>query len=272
MQVHRTIQLSSSLELRSSTDTDVGDVSSFRVERFETIDSTNSELRRRALDGRDIDRVVVVADTQTAGRGRLGRAWVDQPGGSLLFSVGWRAPLAASRLSGLSLAIGVAVATALERQGIAQVQLKWPNDLMLRYCKFGGILVETVNPKDAMVDVIIGIGINLVIDGAAKDAVAAPVTSLSESGWCGERDALREALLAELALMMERFVNEGFGPYRAAWIARHALQQRNVTIWRSGRPVADGRAVDVDADGALLLQTPAGIRRFTSGESTLRAD
>ena len=186
--------------------------------------------------------------------------------------MGWRAPLSASRLSGLSLAIGVAVAVALDRQGVGQVQLKWPNDLMLRHCKFGGILIETVNPKAEMVDVIIGIGLNIVLDDAAKDAVAAPMTSLSESGWYGERDELRDALLAELAHMLERFVSEGFGAYRAAWIARHALQQRNVTIWRSGLPVAAGRAIDVDADGALVLQTPAGIRRFTSGESTLRAD
>jgi BirA family biotin operon repressor/biotin-[acetyl-CoA-carboxylase] ligase len=241
----------------------------WRVETFATIDSTSDELRRRALAG-PIDSLALATETQTAGRGRMGRAWVDQPGGSLLCSVGWHAPVPAPGLAGLSLAVGVAVAVALERAGAAGIQLKWPNDLLHRHCKLGGILVETVNAHGDATDVIIGIGINVRLAGAARDAVAAPVTDLAAAGWSGERNALLAAILAELASTLDRFAREGLHPYRAAWLARHALQQRNVTIWRAGHEIAAGRAIDIDDDGALLLQTAAGVRRLLSGELTLR--
>jgi BirA family biotin operon repressor/biotin-[acetyl-CoA-carboxylase] ligase len=245
--------------------------SRFRIEAYAALDSTSNELKRRSSSGA-IDGIVIAADTQSAGRGRHGRAWVDQPGGSLLFSLGWHAPVAATGLAGLSLAVGVAVCMVLERQGIARTQLKWPNDLLFRHCKLGGILVETVNPQSSATDVIIGIGINLRLEAPARDAVASPVIDLSAAGWTGERHELLSAILLELAPTLDRFALEGFQPFRAAWLARHALQQRNVTIWSSGHEIAAGKAIDIDGDGALLVQTTAGVRRFLSGELTLRPD
>jgi BirA family transcriptional regulator, biotin operon repressor / biotin---[acetyl-CoA-carboxylase] ligase len=244
--------------------------SRFGIEVYPAIDSTSSELKRRG-DGA-IDGVVIAAETQSAGRGRHGRTWVDQPGGSLLFSLGWHAPVPASRLAGLTLATGVAVCRALERQGILRTQLKWPNDLLFRHCKLGGILVETLNSQTDTVDVIIGIGINVRLDAPARDAVAAPVTDLVAAGWTGRRDQLLAGILAELGPALDRFAQHGFHPFRAEWLARHALQGRNVTIWSSGHEIAAGKAIDIDDDGALLLQTPTGVRRFWSGELTLRPD
>jgi BirA family biotin operon repressor/biotin-[acetyl-CoA-carboxylase] ligase len=241
-----------------------------RIEAFPALDSTSNELKRRSSGGIAIDGMVIAADTQSAGRGRHGRAWVDQPGGSLLFSLGGQAPVAATGLAGLTLAVGVAVCTALERQGVAGTQLKWPNDLLFHHCKLGGILVETLNPQPGATDVIIGIGINIRLDQPMRDTVAAPVTDLRAAGWAGERHALLAAMLRELAPALERFALEGFHPFRAGWVARHALQQRNVTVWSSGHEIAAGKAIDVDDDGALLLLTPVGIRRFLSGELTLR--
>ena len=246
--------------------------SRFTIESFATIDSTNSELKRRAENAAGaIDGHVVVTDTQTAGRGRHGREWIDQPGGSLLFSMGWTAPVAPSKLAGLSLAIGVAVAAALESDGIARVQLKWPNDLLLNHCKLGGILIETINARESSVDVIIGVGINIRIDASIRDRVSGSVIGLSDAGWNGDRESLLPILIRAVEHLLMRFSTDGFGPWRAAWIDRHALQQRNVTIWRAGCEIASGKAIDVDAEGALLLQTSAGVRRFMSGESTLRA-
>lgn len=253
----------------------LGDVASrFRIEAHPSIDSTSTELRRRGDAGEPgvFDGLVIAADTQRAGRGRHGRVWVDQPGGSLLFSLGWHAPVAAPALAGLSLAAGVAVCTALERQGIARAQLKWPNDVLFRHCKLGGILVETLNPQAATTDVIIGIGINLHLDDSVRDAIAAPVIDLRAAGWSGTRTELLAGILGELAPVLDQFAQLGFQPFRAAWLARHALQQRNVTIWNSGHEIAAGRALDIDRDGALLLQTPSGVRRFVSGEMTLRPD
>src|SRR5579862_325646 len=108
----------------------------YRLEIHESIDSTNSALKRQAAGG-PIDGLVIATETQTAGRGRHGRAWVDRPGGSLLFSVGWATSHDASRLSGLTLAVGVALCHVLEAQGLSGVQLKWPNDLVHRFCKLG---------------------------------------------------------------------------------------------------------------------------------------
>ena len=119
---------------------------------------------------------------------------------------------------------------------------------------------------------IIGIGINVRLDDTVRDAVAAAVIDLCSAGWAGERNALLAAILMELAPTLERFAREGFQPFRAAWLARHALQQRNVTVWSSGHEIAAGKAIDIDGDGALLLQTPTGVRRFVSGELTLRPD
>jgi BirA family biotin operon repressor/biotin-[acetyl-CoA-carboxylase] ligase len=242
----------------------------YRVEIHQTIDSTSNELRRRAVDN-DINGLVIAAETQTAGRGRHGRSWVDRRGGSLLFSVGWLAPVAPTALAGLSLATGVAVSTVLERERVTGIQLKWPNDVLHSHCKLGGILVEAIPALSGRTAVIIGIGINIVLDDSVRDAVVAPVTDLRTAGWSGERSVLLGAIVAELGTTLDRFAREGFHPYRAAWLARHALHQRNVTIWRGGHEVAAGRAIDVDDDGALLIQTPAGIRRLVSGELTLRA-
>lgn len=240
----------------------------FEIEVHGSIDSTSSELKRRAETG-EIDGIVIAAETQTAGRGRHGRAWIDAPGASLLFSVGWRAGIDAAALAGLSLAAGVAVCLALEAQGTSGIRLKWPNDLLHHHCKLGGILVETVSGA-AGLSVVLGIGLNARLNESLRTSIAAPVTDLHSAGWHGDRNRLLAAILAELDTAFVRFAAHGFQPFRADWLSRHALQQRNVRIWRDGLEIAAGRAIDVDADGALLIQTPAGIRRLLSGELTLR--
>ena len=242
----------------------------FSIETFASIDSTSNELKRRAEAGTSIDGTVVTAHTQSAGRGRMGRAWIDQPGGSLLFSIGWHSSVPAAKLSGLSLAIGVAAVDALESEGVAGLQLKWPNDVMLRHRKLGGILIETVNARDGTLDVVIGVGINLNLSAVNREHVDGGVIALADTGWQGDAQTVLATMLSSLSDVLDRFPREGFAPWRERWIQRHAHQLRNVTIWRSGREIAAGRAIDIDVDGALLLQTAAGLRRFTSGESTLR--
>ena len=240
----------------------------FTIDVLGQIDSTSTELRRRAERG-GIDGHVIAAETQTGGRGRHGREWIDSPGGSLLVSLGWRPPQRNDALAGLSLAVGVAVCRALDQEQVSGVRLKWPNDLLHHHCKLGGILVETVTGPDGL-SVVIGIGINVRLPEAVRSGIAAPVTDLEAAGWSGDRNALLAAILVQIDTALTLFAASGFRAFRADWLARHALQMRNVTIWREGRESAAGRAVDVDADGALLLQTPAGVRRLLSGELTLR--
>ena len=112
-----------------------------QVEVSDQIDSTSTELLRRA-PRRDIHGAVLAAEWQTAGRGRRGRPWTAVAGGSLTFSIGWRFEQGAGFLAGLSLAVGVAVARALEKEGFEGIELKWPNDLVFRHHKLGGILIE----------------------------------------------------------------------------------------------------------------------------------
>jgi len=241
-----------------------------RPEVHGAIDSTSDELRRRAVRDDDIDRLAIVADTQTAGRGRQGRDWVDRPGGSLLFSLGWTTALAPEHLAGLTLAAGVAVCVALEAAGADGVKLKWPNDVLYAHRKLGGILVESLARPAGGSTVILGVGINVALDAATRGRVDAAITDLDATGWRGTREATLAGILCELDRTLERFAEAGFAPFRAAWLARHALQQRNVSVRSAGREVAAGRAIGVDDQGALLLQTPTGIRRLLSGELTLR--
>jgi len=241
-----------------------------RLEVHPVIDSTSDEIRRRAATGADVDRLAIVAETQTAGRGRHGRGWIDRAGGSLLCSLGWSTALAPERLAGLTLAAGVAVSTALEAAGATGVKLKWPNDLLHAHRKLGGILVESVARAGNGSTVIVGVVINAELDGDTRSRVDAAITDLGATGWGGTREETLAGILCELDRMLTRFAVEGFAPFRAAWLARHALQQRNVSLSRAGHEIASGRAIGVDEQGALLLQTPAGIRRFVSGELTLR--
>jgi BirA family biotin operon repressor/biotin-[acetyl-CoA-carboxylase] ligase len=244
--------------------------SRIRAEVHPVIDSTSDELRRRASAGDDIDGLAVVAETQTAGRGRQGRNWVDRVGRSLLFSLGWTTTLGPEALAGLTLAVGVAVCTALEQNGASGVKLKWPNDVLHAHRKLGGILVESIAGAQGGATVVIGVGINVTLDAAMRGEVDAAITDLGQAGWRGSREQTIAGMLCALDAALARFASEGFSPFRASWLARHALQQRNVSVRRAGIEVAAGRAIGVDEQGALLLQTPTGVRRFVSGELTLR--
>ena len=130
------------------------------VEVIDQVDSTSSELLRRA-SRRDIHGALLAAEWQTAGRGRRGRVWTAVAGGSLTFSLGWRFEQGAGFVAGLSLAVGVAVVRALEAEGLPGVELKWPNDLVYRHLKVGGILVELNGDALGPSTVVVGVGLNV---------------------------------------------------------------------------------------------------------------
>ncbi len=148
------------------------------VEVVDQIESTSSELMRRA-QRRDVHRVALAAEWQSAGRGRRGRAWTAIAGGSLTFSLGWKFEQGAGFLAGLSLAVGVAVVRALEAEGFKDVALKWPNDLIHRHLKVGGILIELNGDALGPTTTVIGVGLNVRIPPAARKDIAVPVTDLA---------------------------------------------------------------------------------------------
>ena len=243
------------------------------VEVVDQIESTSSELMRR-VQRRDVHRTVLAAEWQTAGRGRRGRTWTAIAGGSLTFSLGWKFEQGAGFLAGLSLAVGVAVVRALEAEGFKDIALKWPNDLIHRHLKVGGILIELNGDALGPTTTVIGVGLNVRLPPAARKDIPVPVTDLaSVAGKKAppiDRNRLLASLLAELAAVLELYATQGFAPFAAEWQHRHAYQGKPVKLLLPDGAMVTGKVAGVDASGALVLADGPRRARFLSGEITLR--
>jgi len=240
----------------------------FSVELLDECPSTNGVLMEHARRGGP-DALALACEHQTAGRGRRGKRWESGIGTDLTFSVLWRFRQGAGALSGLSLAVGVALLRALARLGYEGVQLKWPNDLMLRGSKLGGILIEVTGDHSGPSAVVIGIGLNVRWSAARTAAIDQPATGLSEKSAVPSRTTLLAGLLIELRSALEEFAHAGFAPFRSEWLRHHAWHGRRVTLRVAAREVAAGEAVGVGEDGALLVRSARGVERFHSGELRL---
>jgi BirA family biotin operon repressor/biotin-[acetyl-CoA-carboxylase] ligase len=228
----------------------------FTVEVLPAIDSTNSELMRRARAG-SLDPVLLVAEQQTAGRGRLGRTWHSGATGSLTFSLAL--PLAPQDWSGLSLAVGVSVARSLH----PSLRLKWPNDIWLEDRKLAGILIETASVGEKRLAVI-GIGIN--IRARAGDGLFTAPACLQELlPEVGAPAALLRVVPA-LIQAVSLFEAQGFAPFQAAFKERDLLRGRTVVLSDG----TSGEAAGVNGTGALLVHTSAGMQAITSAEVSVR--
>ena len=220
------------------------------------VDSSNSELMRRARNG-DLRPQLLVALAQSAGRGRMGRSWLSQPADALTFSLGL--PLHLNDWSGLSLAVGLAVANSLH----SDVQLKWPNDLWVAGRKLGGILIETVAVADVRYAVI-GIGLNIRMP--VEQDLRTPAASLRELLPEANAAQALERVTLPLVQTVLRFASEGFAPLRNAYDARDLLFGRDVVCTDGTEGVARG----VDESGALVLQTAQGLKKINSAEVSVR--
>lgn len=232
----------------------------FTVEVLPEIDSTNTELMRRARAGR-AEPVLLVAEHQSAGRGRLGRGWASEPGASLTFSLGL--PLAPADWSGLSLAAGVSLAESLH----PAIRLKWPNDLWLEDRKLAGILIETASFGEGQAArryAVIGIGVNILPRPAA--GLSTPPACLQEllPGLDAGQVLLR--LAAPLVAGVQAFETYGFAPFQSRFNARDALRDRSVLLSDG----MSGTAHGVTETGALLVHTAAGMQTVTSSEVSVR--
>lgn len=238
----------------------------FDVDVLASCDSTNAVLLARAEAGAPSG-TVVIAEEQTAGRGRRGRTWFASPGDSLTFSLLWRfAPGTAP--AGLSLAVGVAVADALQKVGATDTALKWPNDILKDGRKLGGILVELV--PGAPHAAVIGIGINLRLPAGMPEDVRAASAALGTDGGAPDSNDMYAALLGELLATLETFAARGFAAIRPEWLARHAFQDARVSLSNDFGPASQGICRGVDSDGALLLEIDGRVERILSGEVSLR--
>jgi BirA family transcriptional regulator, biotin operon repressor / biotin---[acetyl-CoA-carboxylase] ligase len=235
----------------------------FSVEVLASIDSTNSELMRRAREGYAAP-VLLVAQSQTAGRGRLGRSWTSRGLNAsgelpaLTFSLGL--PLQMRDWSGLSLAVGLSVASSLH----PDIRLKWPNDLWWDDRKLAGILIETAGMADAVRYAVIGVGLNITPpDGSGLSTAPAWLQEL----WPQATAALALERVAESLIdTLLRFTQQGFAPLQTAFAARDALRGRAVSLSDG----TTGQAQGVDAAGALLVHTAAGLKKITTAEVSVR--
>lgn len=240
------------------------------VEISDTVDSTNTQLMRRAAAGARSG-LVLAAEAQTAGRGRRGRVWHSGIGSALAFSLLWRFALSARELAGLSLAVGVALARALRSTGAREAKLKWPNDVVLPEGKLAGILIETQGDVLGPSAAVIGVGVNVRSDPRVRAAVDQRVADLeTAAGMPVDRNALLVAMLVELTTVLDRFGQEGFEPLRAEWQRLHAHQNMPVQLMLADGQTVAGVARGVADDGALMLETVSGVGRHHSGEVSLR--
>jgi BirA family biotin operon repressor/biotin-[acetyl-CoA-carboxylase] ligase len=234
-------------------------------------DSTNSRLLAVSdLPAGKAD--VCVAEFQAAGRGRRGRDWIAPFGGAICLSLGWMFPESPRQLSALSLAVGVAVLRALERFDARDTGLKWPNDVLVAGRKVGGILCELRAEAGGPAHVVIGVGLNVRLGALARRAIAATgvqAADLDDAHISARRDAVVAALIEELIAALDAFQREGLLPFIQAWRDADALHgaETQVVI---GKAQHRGIARGIDADGALMLETPAGVLRFVSGEVSVR--
>ena len=253
----------------------------FTVEILPTIDSSNSELMRRFRAGADADgdnnvaadACLLVAEQQTAGRGRMGRVWQSQLGSSLTFSVGLR--LNPADWSGLSLAVGVSLAESLEKAAFTSsadspvIELKWPNDLYVNKRKLGGILIETASARGLRY-VVIGVGINIrpltLLPDAAGLMPTVDSTSLQALNPGRDAPAALLAVAAPLLRAVKAFEAQGFAPCQPRYAARDALVGQAVELSDGTQGVAQG----VNLTGAMLVQTVSTLLEVTSAEVSVR--
>ena len=234
----------------------VGQLPGFSIEILPEIDSSNTELMRRARAGRH-EPILLVAERQTAGRGRQGRTWAGELGDALTFSIGL--PYQPSNWSGLSLSVGLSLAESLG----PEVQLKWPNDLWCHQRKLGGILVEAAS-QGGQSYVVVGVGLNIRLP--VERNLRTPAASIDEFCEGVNAPAALERITQPLIASLLKFETDGFAQLQARFNARDAIKGLEVTSSDGHQ----GKCEGVDSDGVLQIQTPQGLVKINSSEVSVR--
>lgn len=249
----------------------LSDAACSRLESVDTVlalGSTNAELLRLANSAHRPR--ALLAESQSAGRGRRGREWYSPFGASLYLSLLWPFEELNRGLSGLSLVIGIAVAEAIERTSGARAELKWPNDVVYRDRKLAGILLELVGEPQGPCKVVIGIGLNCSLPPTAASAIDQPWVDLaSVCALPQERNVLAADILNSCCAMLPEFAIQGFAAFHEQWKQRDALVGRDIRL-QLGSNVHTGTARGVDETGALLLDDGNSVAAWVSGEVSVR--
>ncbi|MEO6976430.1 MAG: biotin--[acetyl-CoA-carboxylase] ligase [Gallionella sp.] len=251
------------------------DAGRFYIEILPQAASSNTLLLQRAgvANGGAPSGSVLAVELQTAGRGRMGRTWHSGLGTALTFSLLWRFDCGLNALSGLSLAVGVAVVRALNRLGAQGVQLKWPNDIMTGQGKLAGVLIEAQGDMFGPSAAVIGIGLNCTLPGNLVPQIGQPASALDEiCRAMPTRDQLLAVLLLELESVLQQFARDGFAALRDEWERYHIHQNMPIRLHMADGKTVNGIARGISDSGELCVKTGQGTRCFNSGEVGVRQD
>ena len=248
------------------------DAGQFDIEILPQAASTNTLLLQRASPnvpgGNAPFGSVLAVELQTAGRGRMGRAWHSGLGNALTFSLLWRFDCGLNALSGLSLAVGVAIVRALEKLGVSGAQLKWPNDILAAQGKLGGVLIEAQGDMLGPSAVVIGVGLNCMLPTNLVRQISQPACALEDlCSTMPTRNQLLAVVLQELAGVLRQFAQDGFAAFGGEWERYHIHQGRQIQLRMADGSAVTGIARGVSESGELRLETAQGMRQFNSGET-----
>ncbi len=240
------------------------------LEFVEVATSTNTLLAQKAALGAPHGSCLIT-EHQTQGRGRRGRAWHSGLGGALTFSLLWRFDQGAGMLSGLSLAVGVALLRALKAMGVQRLTLKWPNDVLSDYHKLAGTLVEIQGDISGPCAAVIGVGINYRLNNKTRAKIDQAVTDLDALVHpLPDKNKTLAQLLNSLVEVLGEFERTGFAGLREEWLRYHApFQNKWVCLSLANNQTQEGRIMDIGDDGALILQTNTSLERHSAGEISL---
>lgn len=233
-----------------------------RLEVLTSVTSTNDYLAGQPPDAQHAR--ATLAEHQQRGKGRQGRPWASPFGRNIYLTLGWQFEQGIAGLECLPLVVALAACRALESCGVP-AQIKWPNDLMLDGRKLGGCLVELRGDAAGPCMAMIGIGVNVGMRRADGEGIDQPWTDAASKQPGISRNALAAGLLDSLLEVLPRFSERGFGPFMEAWQARDALAGRLVRVNAQGHET-QGRVLGIAENGALELQSAAGVAQYRSGE------
>lgn len=242
----------------------------YAIHLHDSLKSTNMALMAAATAGA-ADGTLFCCEHQQSGKGRRGRQWHSVIGGSLTFSVLWRFDSGLQSLAGLSLVVGLAIARAVNRHSRHPARLKWPNDVLVDYRKLAGILVEVQGDMHGAALAVVGVGLNVRLNEAQRNAVDQAVIDLAELGVAVGRNQLLADCLQELHAALTLFRQQGFAALREDWQALDAYAGRTVTLNLPDARKVQGVAAGVDETGAFLLrEAEARVAAYSGGEISLR--
>ncbi len=230
-----------------------------------TNDVVSQQLQQQKNSG-----IVCIAEMQQSGRGRRGRTWLSPPAGTFYGSVGWVFNEGFQVLEGLSLAIGVAVVEALEDCGVHGLSLKWPNDILWHGKKLGGVLIEVNAEMDGVCAVVVGVGVNLSLPHAIKQQIDQAAVDVKEIlGQRINRQQITVALISHIVRLLQGYAQLGFASWHKKWQHYDVLYGQEVEVLGLAQAMT-GIAQGIDKQGALMINTAAGLQLISGGEVSLR--